>query len=249
MSIEAEILHGDLPLVLSMDSAIGGPGELDSASYRVLAPFPDWEVSLREAGFVQQRKVAGHHAMFVSGTRIGSITGKTCEVDVSCSGLSGTGDKRMRRISCSGQQVAVGPFEKVIVVWEKDEKGKDTETGEDVEKVKRATPKLDELGQPVYEIIATPSGTAERWNIHEAVLTVTDTYYTATAPDTSGVGRPSAPSNPPSVPEFLWGGYDKPVRHNSPSGWVLSSREISEVGPGLWAVTDLFSYYHPFIPD
>lgn len=249
MAIPAEILHGELPLIIAQDLRLGGPGALDSASYRVLCPWPDYLTALREAGFTAGRQVAGLHRMFVQSTGISGIGGAVCEVEVECAGLAAMGDKRLRRVATASQQVSVGPFEKVVVVWDTAEQGTDPDSGQPVDRAKRAIPKLDATGQPLYELIVTPAGAAERWNIHEAVITVTDTYFSIVPLVTTGVGRPAEPPNAPAVPAFQWGGYDRPVRHNSPSGWVLVSREVSDVGPGLWAVTDGFGYYHPYLPD
>lgn len=248
-TIEAEILHGAIPVVIAREYALGGPGELDTLTVRILSPFPDWQDSARECGFVADRPIAGNAAMFVGSTRLSAITGKTCELEISCTGLVSGGDKRMRKISCGGQQVSVGPWEKVIIAWDKREQGEDPEGGP-VEKVKRATPKLDDEGKPVYETIVafgTYSGT--RFNIHEPVLTVTDTYYSQSLPSTAAVGTATGPPNAPQPPAFIWDGYPKDVRVNAPSGWVLTNREIVEIGPGLWSVTDTFQFYQAYMPD
>jgi hypothetical protein len=172
------------------------------------------------------------------------------EVSITCSGLITDDEKRRRVISYGQREIAVGPLEKVVLAWVKDEKGTDAETGDSVTEVKRRVPKLDEDGKPVYETIVTASGSHERWNIKEPICQVRDTYFSTTEPDGSAVGTASAPPNAPSAPANIWTSYDGDMRGNHPNGWVLEARDSEELFPGaLWRVSDAWAYYQPELPD
>jgi len=105
-------------------------------------------------------------------------------------------------------------------------------------------------GEPEYQTIVTPSGSAERWNINDPSVTVQDTYLSTAAPNMAQVGTGLTPINAPSVPSYIWGGYTAPKRANHPNGWVLDNRDPEEVIPSkIWRVTDTFTYYQPWEPD
>jgi hypothetical protein len=220
----------------------------------VLASYPGWRDDLQTLGYVRNEKISGYHAMFVEDFNRGARSEESCEVSVQCLGLLEPGEKRKRVLGVNGQQIAVGPLEKTIIVWEEAEQGEDPETGEPVEKVKRRVPKLDEEGEIIYKTIVTPSGNGERWNVRQAIVTVTDTYFTTTQPAMTAAGTAAAPPNAPAVPASPWGGYNEPMRFNHPNGWVLDDRQVEEIFPngttgGLWAVTDTYGYYLPAVPD
>lgn len=108
------------------------------------------------------------------------------------------------------------------------------------------------LGPSEGVIYSTPDGTADRWSIKDAVLVVKDTYFTATRPDTTIIGRNFIPPNPPDPPEYLdWFGI--PVRYLSPKNWVLDDRQAELVAgteeDGLWMVEDTTGYYQLANPD
>jgi len=254
MTIPAEILHGELPLLLSDTETEGRNGELDTLTLQVLASFPGWRDDLRSLGYVRNEKISGYHAMFVEDFNRSNRSETACEVAVQCLGLLEPGEKRRRNLGVNGQQIPVGPLEKTIIVWEEAEQGIDPDTGDPVEKVKRRVPKLDEEGEVEYKVIATPSGSGERWNVRQQVVTVTDTYFATSKPTMLPVGTATAPPNAPAVPSSPWGSYNEPMRFNHPNGWVLDDRQVEELFPegttgGLWAVTDTYGYYLTAVPD
>lgn len=260
-TIPAEIIHGDLPLLLSDNENHGKAGELDTLTLNFVCNYPDWEDDLAEEGYVKGDSIDGYHAMFVDELSRGNRSAQTCEVTVQCLGLIAEGDKRRRTLGVNGQQISVGPYEQVIIAVSEDETGLDPDAGSDDEPVlvKRRVPKLDAFGEIVYGTIVTPSGFADRWNIRQPVVTVTDTYFTTTRPDMSVVGTSITPDNAPEVPEFAWTGYGNAVRYNHPSGWVLDDRQVEELftgagsgsddGEGLFAVTDTYGNYVVNVPD
>jgi hypothetical protein len=173
-------------------------------------------------------------------------------VSIRAIGLLTSGDKRRRTISFAGQRISVGPFEQVILAWVDEESGEET-NGTAVDKVRRRVPKLDEDGEPVYESIITATGSKDRWNISEPILTLTDTWFATSAPAANIVGTAQTPSNAPTPPSNIWTGYTKPVRGNHPAGWVLDDRQTDELflngSDGLWQVVDTYAYYQTIVPD
>jgi len=254
MTIPAELIYGDLPLVTGDSETVGRDGELDTLTIDVVATYPGWKDDIIELGYVRNQKITGYHALFVEDFSRGTRSGETCEVTVQATGLLEPGDKKRRTLGVNGQQISIGPIEKVVLVWEDAEQGEDPESGDPVEQVRRRVPKLDEDGEVVYKIIATPSGTGERWNVRQAIVTLTDTYFTTTQPDMTVAGTALTPDSAPSVPASPWGGYDEPMRFNHPNGWVLDDRQVEDLFPdtgagGLWAVTDNYGFYLTAVPD
>jgi hypothetical protein len=264
MNIPAEIIHGDTPLLITDTEKLGRHGELDTLEATLLCSFPDWEADAETLGFSRLQPVPGYHAIFTEELNRGSRSDLLCEVSVSCVGLIAAGDDRRRRtLGVSGQQISVGPFEKIILAWVDGEQGEDPNSSGPVELVKRRVPKLDEEGEVEYKLLATPSGTAERWNIRQAVVTVSDTYYLTQEPDMTIVGTAQEPLTPPEVPTDPWDGYEEgPLRGNHPYGWVLDDRQSEEIFPlatggsdsdeatiGLWSVTDTYGFYLTAVPD
>jgi hypothetical protein len=248
MSQAEQIIHGSLP-ILTEDHEIseGGLGELDSFSAEILVEWTRRNEDAAALGFTKGTAIPGYPALFVEGIgwkRSGFLgTGSVRGV-----GLSTVGERRKRRLAIAGQVVSIGPVAAVVVAWDENEKGEEQD-GTPIERVKRLVPKVDSFGEPVYKTFTTPSGTFDRWNIKEAILTVTDTYFTTTEPDAAEGGTALTPPTAPTPPPYAWGDYAEEMRANFPAGWVLDNREIDEIYPGLWAVTDTFGYYHPAIPD
>ncbi len=251
-TIPAEIIHGDLPLLLNSGSGTIAPeGTLDTDTIEALCQTSTWLTEMAELGYVRNEKVAGTHAMFVEEFQRGPLGGSLIEIQARIIGLREPGEKRKRVISCGGQQISIGPVEKTIVVWQEDEQGEDPETSTPVEQVRRRVPKLDEFGEPINVLFVTPSGSAERWTIGDAILQVSDTYFVTgdTPPSTTIIGTAQTPPTPPTPPTSPWDGYLEPMRARHPFGWVLENREIDILFPGLWAVRDSYSYYYPATPD
>jgi hypothetical protein len=100
-----------------------------------------------------------------------------------------------------------------------------------------------------------PSGTeADKWTIRDRILTVNDTYFSATEPDGSVVGTNIAPPEAPGTPAFLWGHLDTTFRANYPKGWILDDRQAIQhfrLGPfdGLWEVRDVYGFYQIANPE
>jgi hypothetical protein len=165
-------------------------------------------------------------------------------------GLETFGERRKRRLSVAGQEISVGPIEKVLIETT-DKTGVDASTGSSVVVKKRVAQVDDTDGKVKYETIGTPSGSFERWAINQAFVTINDTYFVTgtTAPSTILAGSAVTPPSPPAVPAYLWGGYNQPMRARHPNGWVLESREIDELFPGLWAVVDNYGYFYEAVPD
>lgn len=108
------------------------------------------------------------------------------------------------------------------------------------------------LGPAEGVTYTTPTGSAARWNIKDAVLVVKDTYFTTTQPDTTVIGRNLEPPNPPEPPPYLeW--FGMPLRYFTPRNWVLDDRQAELVAgteeTGLWQVEDTMAYYHIAQPD
>lgn len=251
-TIPAEIIHGDLPLLLSDNETHGRSGELDNLSLNFVCSYPDWKTELATEGYVKGQKISGYHALFVEELTRGTRSEQTCEVTVNCTGLLETGDKRRRTLGVNGQQISVGPFEEVIIAISENEQGEDP-TGSGEAQVKRRVPKLDEFGEVIYKTIVTPSGTAERWNVRQPVIILTDTYFVTAEPSMTTVGTAVTPSGAPTVAASPWTSYDQPIRANHPNGWVLDDRQVEELfngtSGGLWAVTDTYGHYLTAVPD
>ena len=251
MAVENTIFHGELPLVLSKSETDTGLGELDSVSLEVLVPLP-WRAGAQAAGYGKGMQVYGYYSMWVNTRQGEEDSDETAIVSVQCLGLIDAGDKRKRTISTMGHIVSVGPIEKVILVTNKEETAEDPGGGS--AEAKRRIPKLDNDGDVQYKTISTSTGNADRWNINDPTVTVSDEYFTTTEPDVTQVGKPHAPPSPPAVPTYQWGGYGEPLRFNHPNGWVLDEREVEELfrvsgGPGLWRVRDSHAFYQPATPD
>lgn len=249
MSVEAEIIYGDLPFITDgPELNETGLGELDGMTATALCHWNNWRAEMTSLGFTRHSQIGGSYGalMFVEGLSPRK-SGSLAEVTVQGVGLIAGTDKRKRRISVAGQEISVGPIEKVVLVWDTNERGEDE--GEPVERVKRRVTKLDDEGEPEYEVIVTPSGSFDRWDIGVAIVTVSDTYFTTTRPSTSVVGTANSPTSAPAVPPYPWTGYDQPMRARHPNGWVLDGRDIEDIFAGLYAVTDTWGYYFAARPD
>lgn len=247
MSVEAEIIYGDIPFVTDgPELSYTGLGELDSMSVEVLANWSTWQAELASLGYTRHATVSGYGGMWVE-QLTPRKSGSLVTVSVQAIGLLSGGDKRRRRTSCAGQEISVGPIEKVVLVWDANERGEDE--GAPVERVKRRVTKLDDDGEPEYEVIVTPSGSFDRWDIGQAIVTVSDTYFSTTEPASSDAGTANAPPSPPATPPYIWSGYGEAMRARHPNGWVLETREVDKMFSGLFAVTDSWAYYYPAMPD
>ena len=252
--MEAALFHGSLPFIMDAPSvARGGRGMLDSFRARLLCT-ADWEADARTLGFEVDRKLTAFPSLWVKSLEPVSEAEDVVTVDVSGEGLATVGDRRQRKMKCGSQETSVGPNEKIIIVWVKDETGKDPETDETLDKVPRRQPKLDSEGEPVLKSITTGSGTMKRWVISEAEVTLLDTWFTTTKPVMDIVGQAFAPDNPPEVPPYQWEDYSEPLRGRHPNGWVLADREVEEIffysdTIGLWRVTDTVVFRQPAFPD
>jgi hypothetical protein len=251
MAIENTIFHGELPLVLSKRETETGLGELDAVAIEVLVD-DNWRSAAAAAGYGKGMQVAGYYSMWVNTREGEQDSDDTALVSVQCLGLIDSGDKRKRTIGVMGRVVAVGPIEKVILVTNKEETAEDPDGGS--AEAKRRIPKLDGDGEVQYKTIVTPTGSADRWNINEPTVTITDEYFATSKPDTNLVGLPFSPPSPPTPPAYQWSGYGEPMRANHPNGWVLDEREIETIyeisaGLGLWRVVDRVAFYQTFLPD
>lgn len=254
MALPDAVIHvGAVPCQVGpARSAEGDLAELDTVELDVLvaaSPFSAWRAGAAAAGYTRGSGFPGWSGMFVQAMSAEQEGAAHALVTVSGFGLLTAGEKRKRTTSCAGQVVAVGPIEKIVLVWD------DAETAEDPETAttttgKRRIPKVDEDGEVVYKSITTPSGLAERWNINTAILNVTDTYFVTSAPATNTAGTAVTPPDAPTPPPYIWGGYAEPLRLNHPAGWVLDDRQVETIVPGqLWRVTDTFAYYYTGQPD
>jgi len=254
MSVAATIHLGTLPIILAGPRPSYGPrGSLDSLSFELLTSLDNWQTDASTIGFEYEQPVAGYAGMWVQSLAVEGESDLTASVRVECVGLIAAGDKRKRTLSVAGRQIAVGPSELVVLAWTDDEQGEET-TGDPLPQVKRRVPKLDDEGEPVYKTITVPGGTHDRFNVREAILVLTDTYFTTTKPDTTVIGTALVPPNAPETPEYIWGGYTEPMRANYPNGWVLDDRQVEEHfriddSMGLWEVTDSTGFYQIAVPD
>ena len=245
----ATIHHGELPIITSGPRrSLGGRGMLDSVSYDLLTSADQWQVDALALGFAMERPVSGFHSMWVQSLTSEDENDQVAAVRVECVGLISAGEKRKRRMSVAGREIPVGPDEVVVLAWFDGEEGEEVD-GEPLDKVKRRTPKLDSAGDVIYKTITTPLGTGPRWNVREAIVVVTDTYFSTSAPDMTKAGTVMAPPSPPSPPPYVWGGYTEPMRKNFPEGWVLDDRQTEELFTGLWEITDTHGFYYSAVPD
>jgi hypothetical protein len=248
MIIEAEIIYGGLPLLIQEPEVTEGPlGQLDSLTATLLAESTNPLGQAASLGFTRYQAIPGYAAMYTEQT-VRSKSGKLTEVRISGTGLATAGEKRLRTISCAGQFISVGPVEKVILVWDPAERAQDPVNPSAQIFGKRRVAKVDNDGDPVYETFATPSGLHERWNIFMPILTVDDTYFSTTAPNTVANGTAMAPPSAPSPPTNPLTGFPT-LRGQHPNGWVLESRTITPIYSGLWAVRDAFGYFFSVVPD
>lgn len=252
MAVEAELIYGAYPFITAGPrGSLGGLGELDSVATEMMCG-PDWEGDAGSLGYTHLRKIPGYHSMWVQ-TLDPNPDGETLnEVTAQCVGLMKNGEKRKRFLSAAGQEVSVGPVEKVVLVWSNDETAEDPEGGGTVE-AKRRIPKVDAEGEVQYKTIATPSGTNTRWNIRDSILVVRDRYFTTVQPQTNVIGTVIAPPDAPTPPPYIWGGYNEPMRARHPNGWLLDDRQVDRLfwdgSSGLWAVDDTFGFYYGTVPD
>lgn len=248
------LFHGSLPFITDSPAVSrGGRGMLDSFRARLLCT-GDWEADAADLGFEIDKKLSSYHSLWVRSMEPTNETDDVVIVDIVGEGLSNEGERRQRKMKSGEQEVSVGPYEKVIIIYVKDETGTDPEDDSTLDQVPRRTPKLDEDGEPVLKDITTPSGTGKRWLISESEVTLIDTYFVTERPDMSVIGQAFSPVNPPDTPDFLWSGYDQPLRGRHPSGWVLSDRDADEIfyftdAVGLWRVTDTIVFRQAAIPD
>lgn len=246
------IFHGSLPfLVDGPVVSLGKRGVLDSFSAAMICG-DNWQGEALSLGYAVERKIPGYANLWVEEMEAEAEGPGLVRVSVRGSGIAGAGDKRVRTMSARTREWSIGPYERVILAWSNEEQGEDG--GDAVDQVKRRVPKLDGDGDVVYKTIGTPSGVGERWSIKEAIVQVSDTYYTTMKPSMSQVGQVAAPQNAPSPPPYIWGGYNEPLRFRHPNGWVLDDRQVEDIfymneGLGLWRVTDLHGYYYGAVPD
>lgn len=251
--METAIYHGTLPKIIEGPIIRRGKkGELDSVSWKVLCAADSVDDDLLSAGLASDGQIVGYgYAMGVDGDIQEEPESElTTLVSITATGLIAEGERRQRVITFGQREIGVGPFEKVILAWSKEEKGEDPDGLEPYDKVKRRVPKLSEEGKIVNETIITASGTHERWNVKEPIAQVRDTYFATSEPDTSAVGTAVTPPNAPAPPAFQWSGYDGPLRGNHPNGWVLDDRAVEVIHDGvLWRVSDSYAYYQTETPD
>ena len=251
MPVAASIHHGTLPLILSGPRpSYGTTGALDSLSFEVLTHRASWITQAAAVGFSQNSPVTGYPGMWTLTLDMEEESELTAIVRVSCLGILGGGDKRRRRMSVAGREIAVGPNEVYVLAWSNEEIGSEID-GSAIPsgKVKRLVPKVDSFGQPVYKIITTPIGTGPRWNTREAIVVVSDTYFTTVQPDMAAAGLAYTPPAAPTPPAYIWGGYVEPMRYNYPAGWILDDRQVEQHFPALWEVTDTCGFYYAAQPD
>jgi len=233
-------------------STEGDLAELDTVQFDALVPctsFPAWRAGAVAAGYTRGAAVPGWSGMYIKSLSAEQEGSTHALLTVDGFGLLTAGEKRKRVIAAAGQIIAVGPIEKIIIVTATDETGLDPDTDTATDATRRI-PKLDADGEVEYKTIVTPTGSAERWNINQAFITLSDTYFATSLPSTTVIGTAQTPPSAPTPPSYLWGSYAEPMRLNHPSGWVLDDRRIEEIVPGsLFSVTDSFGYYYVAQPD
>jgi hypothetical protein len=234
-------------------SVEGDLAELDTCALDYLIPcasFAGWKAAAAAAGFSRGAAVPGFSGLYIRDMSAEEEGDAHALLSVNGHGLlPDAGEKRKRIIAAAGQIIGVGPIERIIVVTTADETGTDPSDDSTVP-AKRRIPKVDDDGDVVYKTIVTPTGTAERWNINQAFLTVSDTYFATSQPSTTVIGTAVTPPSAPTPPSYIWGSYGEVMRANHPSGWVLDDRQIEEIVPGsLYRVTDSFGFYYVAQPD
>jgi len=250
---EESIVYGAYPLKLAGErETLGALGQLDSAQLQVAVLWDSRSTQVAAAGYAKHTKAVGYHAMWVENIEFSRDGAATGIADVQLIGLIESGEKRRRTISNQGRQIAIGPFEKVILVTSADETAEDPGAGP-VDAVRRI-PKLDGDGEVVYKTITTGSGTGQRWNINQPLVGISDRYFTTTKPSQVLGGTVLVPSNAPSITPVNWASSGAELRFQHPNGWVLDNRTIEELfrvddANGLWAVQDDFAYYPTHLPD
>lgn len=250
---EESIVYGAYPMKLAGErETLGALGQLDAAQLQIAVAWPTRISQVTTAGYAKHTKVTGYHSMWVEDIEFSRDGAQTGVADVALIGLIESGEKRRRTISNQGRQIAIGPFEKVILVTTTDETAEDPDAGP-VDAVRRI-PKLDEDGDVVYKTITTPSGTGPRWNINQPLVAISDRYFTTTKPSQVLGGTALTPSNAPSITPVDWTTSGAELRFQHPNGWVLENRTIDELfrvsdSDGLWAVQDDFAYYPTHLPD
>jgi len=253
--MNSELLWGAVPQIMedSLEIDDGDLGALDEGTVDVLTAWPLYKPGLTALGLQKNELVTNSEIpgeFWVQRYRIRREGSALAVVTVSIVGfLSDAIENRtLREISAFGQSISIGPIEKTIIEISPGE-GIDPATGDPVE-VRRRVPKLDANGDVEYVTIVTPSGAAERWNINDPTVSLTDTYFAKTEPDTAEIGTGMDPPFAPNVPPYQWIGYNEPLRSNHPGGWFLSDRKISIIIPGkLWKVVDTYDYVQAAQPD
>ena len=250
--VSAELIWGESGFEVedSLRISDGDLGEIDELGVEYFCQWPGYRQELLELGIEKGRLFPGVAEFYVQGMQARREGFGRCIVSIVGLGMAGGfKERRKRTLSAFGQMISVGPIERVILVTQMDEVGRDAETGDPVE-VRRRETKLDAEGEPVYKPITTPSGVGERWNIAEAGIRLVDVYYTKTRPVMTAVKLPFVPPDAPAVPADPWVSYGEVMRFNHPNGWVLDDRQVDELIEGkLWRVTDTVGHYLQRVPD
>lgn len=250
--VSSEIVWGESGYEMEDSLRIydGELGEIDELAVEYFCQWPLYRQELLVLGIEKGKMFPGVAEFYTQRMAARREGHGRCVVSITALGMAGGfKERRKRTLSAFGQMISIGPIEKVILVTQMDEVGKDAETGEAVE-VRRRETKLDSEGEPVYKPIATPSGSGERWNIAEAGIRLVDVYYTKTRPVMTGVKMTFVPVDAPAVPPDPWVSYGEVMRFNHPNGWVLDDRQVDELIEGkLWRVTDTVGHYLQRVPD
>lgn len=254
--VKAELIYGETPTILedSLSMEDGELGALDEATVDLLTAWPGYKAELTSVGITKNALVTHPDIPGIFYCRKLRPKPEGSARAITTASLVGIladewEERRLREISAFGQQISVGPLEKIIIVTTAQETGEDPEDASTVP-ARRRIPKLDAEGEVEYKTIVTPSGSAERWNVNDPGITVIDTYFQRTAPSTTVIGTALTPPSAPTPPAYLWGTYSQPMRSNHPNGWVLADRKISIIIPDLvWKVVDTFEYYQVALPD
>jgi hypothetical protein len=254
--MNSELLYGSTATILEDTLTVtdGELGSLDEATVDLLTAWPGYKADLATVGLTKNA-LSTHPDIpgifYVRNLRPKPEGSARAITTVSLIGIMAATweERRLREISAFGQTISVGPIEKIIIVTTAQETGEDPDTAGTVP-ARRRIPKLDSLGEVEYKTIVTPSGSAERWNVNDPSITLTDTYFVRTEPATDVIGQVISPVDPPTPPAYLWASYDQPKRANHPNGWVLGDRKISIIIPGeVWKVVDTIDYYQLAMPD
>lgn len=238
----------------------------------------NWRENLADAGIIKNRKLQGlaaaefdYHAMFVNELRVKDRTDSKVIVSVSTLGLLQEDEKRKTTIACKAGRATIGPQE-IKDAALRDMDGNlvkmdlsgwiwDNEAGELIPREMFPS-----------RLFLDPPTTASAWSIAVPKISLTSTYFTTLRPDQTLVGTVVTPPLEIDPPEFPFGASDWSglrQRLNDPTGWVLDDRNIEELfvdgtmpdGPhfvppptttpvnrGLWAVTDIVTYFMPWEP-